>query len=467
VGDHPQDREVLSGESPGDDPIVAPATAPGRGAIGVIRVSGCDLSPLVSRLFDFPLIARHAHFGPFRDAAGEVIDQGLAIRFPAPNSYTGEDVLELQCHGGPVVMQLLLRAVLEAGKGLGLRLARAGEFTERAFLNGKLDLAQAEAVADLIDAGSAQAARMAGRALVGEFSDRVRKIADALVEVRMFVEACLDFPEEDIDPLTQGDLAARLDSVRSDVAALLATARQGALLREGMTVVIAGEPNVGKSSLLNALASAEVAIVTDLPGTTRDRLAQTVQIEGVPVEIIDTAGLRLTDDPVERIGIDRARGGIATADVVLWLADAREPDRDEAGAIASEAIRTARESGAAELRVLNKVDLSGHAPGTDESGRIWISAQTGAGLEALRGRLLALAGWQGAAEAQFIARERHLQALRTCGERLDAALPAAADGFELMAEELRLAHRALGSITGEFTADDLLGEIFSRFCIGK
>ncbi|MEZ5657917.1 MAG: tRNA uridine-5-carboxymethylaminomethyl(34) synthesis GTPase MnmE [Burkholderiaceae bacterium] len=452
---------------PADEPIVALASAPGRGAVGVIRLSGPDLSAVLSHMFERPLRARHAHFGPLRDADGQVLDHGIAIHFPAPHSYTGEEVLELQAHGGPVVMQLLLQAMLEIGRPIGLRLARAGEFTERAFLNGKLDLAQAEAVADLIDAGSAQAARLAARSLAGDFSIEVNAIARAMLEARMFVEACLDFPEEEIDFLADGEILRRVAGIANDLTRLQTQAHQGALLREGMIVVIAGEPNVGKSSLLNALARAEVAIVTDLPGTTRDRLSQTVLIEGIPVEIIDTAGLRATDDPIERIGIERTRDGIARADVVMWLADAREPHRDLAEDIASDAIAAARAAGAAELRVLNKIDLSGGDAGEDARGRLLISARTGAGLDVLRARLLALAGWQGAGEARFIARERHLQALAEAAGHLSRVPEAAVAGAELMAEELRLAHRALGRITGEVSADDLLGEIFGRFCIGK
>ncbi|MEZ5652705.1 MAG: tRNA uridine-5-carboxymethylaminomethyl(34) synthesis GTPase MnmE [Burkholderiaceae bacterium] len=451
----------------GDDPIVALASAPGRGAIGVIRLSGRDLGPVLKRLFAAPLQPRYAHYGPLRDASGDVLDHGIAIHFPSPHSYTGEDVLELQAHGGPVVMQLLMQALLEIGRPMGLRLARAGEFTERAFLNGKLDLAQAEAVADLIDAGSAQAARMAARSLAGEFSSEVGAIARAMLDTRMVVEAGLDFPEEEIDILADGDVLRRVATIESDLRELLATARQGALLREGMVVAIAGRPNVGKSSLLNALARAEVAIVTDLPGTTRDRLSQTVLIDGVPVEIIDTAGLRETDDPVERIGIERARETIGRADVVLWLVDARDPDQSVSDRVAADAIAAARQAGATQLQVLNKIDLTGEEPGEGDDGGIRLSAKSGAGLEVLRRRLLALAGWQGAGEARFIARERHLQAMQEAAAHLEAVPQASLAGPELMAEELRLAHRALGRITGEVTADDLLGEIFGRFCIGK
>lgn len=459
------------------DPIIAVATAPGRGAVGIVRISGRRLENLVRAVCGRALAPRHATLLPFLDAAGQPIDQGLAIHFPAPHSYTGESVLELQAHGGPIVLQLLVARCLEAAAapdGLpGLRLAEPGEFTQRAFLNGKLDLAQAEAVADLIDASTEAAARSAGRSLSGAFSAEVNALRDRLVELRMLVEATLDFPEEEIDFLEQADARGRLDSIAAQVDAVLARARSGALLREGISVVIAGQPNVGKSSLLNALAGAELAIVTPIPGTTRDKVSETIQIHGVPLRVIDTAGIRAdadSADAVERIGIARAWDAIAAADVVLLLHDlTRLGDADHAAAdrAIEAALPPALAGSGRLLHVFNKADAQALPPGHDG---LAISARTGAGLEALRERLLELAGWHGQPEGLFIARTRHVQALRRTAahlalarahaQRRDAAL-------DLLAEELRLAHDALGTITGAFTADDLLGEIFSRFCIGK
>ena len=455
-------------------PIAAIATAPGRGGIGVVRVSGAGLGPVIEAVLGRPLRPRHAHYGPFLDGAGGEIDRGIALHFPAPHSYTGEDVLELQGHGGPVVMQLLLRRVLEAGASLGLRLAEPGEFTQRAYLNDKLDLAQAEAVADLIDASTEQAARSATRSLAGEFSRRINELVDGLIDLRMLVEATLDFPEEEIDFLEASDALGRLASLRERLADVLAEARQGALLREGLSVVLVGEPNVGKSSLLNALAGAEVAIVTPIAGTTRDRVAQAIQIEGVPLNIIDTAGLRDTLDEVERIGIARTWSEAEKADVVLHLLDANDADGGQAASIEAELARRLRR-GVPVLRVFNKIDLSGADAGVQAADgglpeRIWLSARTGEGIDLLRRELLALAGWQGAGESSFIARERHLIALRAAAEHCEAAAAHAALGnqrLDLFAEELRLAQERLNAITGEFTADDLLGVIFSRFCIGK
>ena len=449
------------------DPIAAIATAPGRGGIGVVRISGPDLSVVIDALCGRALTPRMATLLPFLAADGDAIDTGLALHFPAPHSYTGEDVLELQGHGGPVVMQLLLERVLQAGAAIGLRAARPGEFTERAFLNDKLDLAQAEAVADLIDASSAQAARSASRSLSGVFSQAVHGVVDQLIELRMLVEATLDFPEEEIDFLERSDARGRLARVRHELDALLAQARQGALLREGLHVVLAGAPNVGKSSLLNALAGAEVAIVTAVAGTTRDRIEQAIQIEGVPLVVVDTAGLRDTHDEVERIGIERTWQAVERADVVLHLGVANE---ESLSADALDAAIAGRlPPGTPVLRVWNKIDLSGLAARADEQA-VWLSARTGEGIELLRGALLRLAGWQGAGEGLFMARERHLQALREAREHLTAAHAHAQrrdEVLDLFAEELRLAQEALNRITGEFGADDLLGVIFSRFCIGK
>ncbi len=448
------------------DPIVAIATAPGRGAVGIVRASGRDLSTLVSALCSKALTPRHASYGAMLDAKGVAIDQGLALHFPAPASYTGEDVLELQAHGGPVVLQLLLARCLEAGAAIGLRLAEPGEFTQRAFLNGKLDLAQAEAVADLIDASTEAAARSAGRSLAGALSGRIDALAARIVQLRMLVEATLDFPEEEIDFLEQAGARAKLAAIEAALDEVLAQARQGALLREGLTVVLAGQPNVGKSSLLNALAGAELAIVTAIPGTTRDRIGQTIQIHGVPLHIVDTAGLRdAAGDEVEHIGIARSWQAIGEADVVIFLHDLTR--RGDPGYDAAELEIAARlPAGVPVIDVHNKLDLVAGDAGSE----LRLSARTGQGLDALREALLAVAGWQSLPEGVFIARTRHVQALRAAREHLvrarehadrrDAAL-------ELFAEELRLAHDRLGEITGAFSADDLLGVIFKSFCIGK
>ena len=450
------------------EPIVAVAMASGRGAVGIVRASGRDLHALIDALCARPLEARRATYLAFVDAAGEAIDQGLAIHFPAPHSYTGEDVLELQAHGGPVVLQLLLARCLEAGAGLGLRLAEPGEFTERAFLNDKLDLAQAEAVSDLIEASTEAAARSAGRSLSGAFSSEINSLRDRLIDLRMLVEATLDFPEEEIDFLEKANARGRLKVIADSVAAVLDRARHGALLREGIKVVIAGQPNVGKSSLLNALAGAELAIVTPIAGTTRDKVTETIQIEGVPVHVIDTAGLRDSDDEVERIGIARSWSEIESADAVLFMHDLTrlgEPAYDAGEARIERRLPGALLNTNRLLHVFNKADA---APMT--SAGLALSARTGEGLEALRRKLLELAGWHAQPEGVFIARTRHVQALRRTGEHLQRAQAQAerADAaLDLLAEELRLAHDALGEITGAFTPDDLLGEIFSRFCIGK
>jgi tRNA modification GTPase len=467
------------------DPIAAIATAPGRGGIGVVRVSGRDLGPVVEAVCGRALSPRVATLLAFRGADGEPIDQGLALHFPAPHSYTGETVLELQGHGGPVVMQQLLERVLEAGAGIGLRVAEPGEFTRRAFLNDKLDLAQAEAVADLIDASTGQAARSASRSLSGAFSRAVHAVVEQLIDLRMLVEATLDFPEEEIDFLEQSDARGRLARVRAALETLLAEARQGALLREGLHVVLAGAPNVGKSSLLNALAGAEVAIVTPVAGTTRDRIAQAIQIDGVPLVVVDTAGLRDTVDEVERIGIERTWEEVARADVIVHLGVAGQEGCAPSGEEGEEGdAARARVALAADLdadiaarlpqdkpilRVWNKIDLAELAPRATE-GAVWLSARDGQGIGLLRAALLRLAGWHGAGEGTFIARERHLQALRAARSHLDAAHAHAqrkADALDLFAEELRLAQERLGEITGKFGADELLGVIFGRFCIGK
>ncbi|RCW66730.1 tRNA uridine-5-carboxymethylaminomethyl(34) synthesis GTPase MnmE [Pseudorhodoferax soli] len=447
------------------DPIVAIASAPGRGAVGIVRASGRDLAPLVAALCGRVLKPREATYLPFRDADGSAIDQGLALHFPAPHSYTGEEVLELQAHGGPVVMQLLLARCLQAGAGIGLRAAEPGEFTQRAFLNDKLDLAQAEAVADLIDASTEAAARSASRSLAGEFSQHIDALRERLIHLRMLVEATLDFPEEDIDFLRKADAQGQLDGLQQQLKAVLARTRQGALLREGITVVIAGQPNAGKSSLLNALAGAELAIVTPIAGTTRDKVEQSIQIEGVPLHVVDTAGLRDSDDPVERIGIERAWGAIAKADAVLFLHDLLRRD-DVAAQQADAAIAQRLPAGVPVLQVWNKRDAAGDAALPEG---LHLSAKTGAGLAELRAALLQIAGWQALPEGVYLARARHVQALGRVQEHLDAVGLHLADGrtLDLMAEELRLAQNALNEITGAFGSDDLLGVIFSRFCIGK
>jgi len=442
------------------DVIVAIATAQGRAGIGIVRVSGRDLEHFASQLLGAKPAARTATRATFRSAAGEPIDDGIALFFPAPASYTGEDVLELQGHGGPVVLQLVLRRCLE----LGARVAEPGEFSRRAFLNDKLDLAQAEGVADLIDAATEAAARSALRSLRGEFSARIHSFSQQLVELRALVEATLDFPEEDIDPLDSENARRRLSRLQEEVGRSLALGRQGSLLRSGLQVVLAGQPNVGKSSLLNRLAGEELAIVTEIPGTTRDLVRQTIQIEGVPINIIDTAGLRDTDDAIEAIGVARAWEAILQADAMLLVVDARD------GVTAADlAIRDRLPAKLTPVMVLNKIDLSGDAPRAEEERQGWrvnVSAKTGAGIDGLRRTLLKLAGWQPEGGDIFMARERHLVALEHVATALKRAAHSALRA-ELFAEELRLAQRELDSITGEVSADELLGEIFGRFCVGK
>jgi tRNA modification GTPase len=431
------------------DTIAAVATPSGRGGIGIVRVSGARVPSISETILGFTPEPRRAAQAKFRDARGEVLDEGIALYFPAPHSYTGEAVLELQGHGGPVVMQALLAACLDAGA----RLAEPGEFTRRAFLEGKLDLAQAEAVADLIDAASREAARSALRSLSGEFSAAVRALQAELVELRALTEAMLDFPEEEVDTLHREDAGRRLRAVREALDQVIAKSRQGSLLRSGVHVVLAGRPNVGKSSLLNRLAGEERAIVTPVAGTTRDALREPVQIEGVPLVLVDTAGLRASADVIERMGIERTRQEIERADVVIAVHEAgRAPEPLENLPVGSPV-----------LEIYNKMDL---APGfTPPAQAIGVSAKTGLGLEVLKKAILRQAGWSSTGEPVFLARERHLRALQRARQHLEAARNE--PRWELFAEELRLAHRALGELTGEFSADDLLGEIFSRFCIGK
>jgi tRNA modification GTPase len=456
---------------PVNDPIVAIATAPGRGGIGIVRVSGQRIDPIVTALLggrSAQLQPRRALHAAFLDAAGRPIDDGIALFFAAPHSYTGEDVLELQGHGGPVVLRMLVSRCLDAGRTLGARIAAPGEFTRRAFENDRLDLAQAEAVADLIDASTEAAARSALRSLAGEFSRRVHALADALLELRLLVEATLDFPEEEIDFLQRADAAGRLARIRADLDLVLTQARQGAVLRNGLAVVLVGAPNVGKSSLLNALAGEDIAIVTPVPGTTRDRIAQTIDVDGIPLSVIDTAGLRVTDDEVERLGVARTLTELERADAVLHLIDATCPTAD-AEVLAQVQARLARDVPL--ITVVNKIDLTGVGPGST-GDTVHLSAKTGAGIDLLRATLKRIAGWdrQTSGESVFLARERHLQALIAAREHLQQAARQAERRdaqLDLLAEDLRLAGKALAGITGEVTADDLLGLIFSRFCIGK
>ncbi|MBI1906768.1 MAG: tRNA uridine-5-carboxymethylaminomethyl(34) synthesis GTPase MnmE [Rhodocyclales bacterium] len=446
------------------DVVVAVATPAGRGGVGVVRVSGPSLTAFATALLGHLPKPRHAGFVRFRDRNGVLIDEGLAIYFPGPQSFTGEDVLELQGHGSPVVMQMLVRRCLE----LGARAAEPGEFSRRAFVNGKMDLAQAEAVADLIDASTATAARAALRSLSGEFSRLVDGLRDELIDLRMLVEATLDFPEEELEFLAADKAFERLARVRAELERVLTRARHGALLRCGLKVVLVGQPNVGKSSLLNALAGDDHAIVTDIPGTTRDAVRVSLQIDGVPLHIVDTAGLRVTEDPVERIGMARTWQEIESADVVVRLLDARGAatvaDETEAAILARAGATTRR------LTVRNKIDLcAGVSAGVVRVGDaivVGISAKTGAGISALRDELLAIAGWDVHEDDTFSARERHLDALRRAMTHLDAAQRCSRQ-LELLAEELRLAQSCVSEITGEFSTDDLLGVIFSRFCIGK
>jgi tRNA modification GTPase len=430
------------------DTIAAIATPSGRAGIGVVRLSGAKAPQIAALLLGKLPEPRRATYAVFRDVLGERIDEGIALFFPAPGSYTGEAVLELQGHGGPVVMQALLGACLDAGA----RLAEPGEFTRRAFLEGKLDLAQAEAVADLIDAASREAARSALRSLAGEFSSAIGALGAELTELRALTEAMLDFPEEEVDSLHREDAAARLARVSAALDTVIAKSQQGSLLRTGIHVVLAGRPNVGKSSLLNRLAGEERAIVTPVPGTTRDALREPVQIEGVPLIVIDTAGLRQSVDEVERLGIERTQRELRSADLVLAVFEAgKEAGLEDLAA------------GAARIDVYNKADL---VPGfVAPAGAVAVSAKTGEGLDRLRKAILESAGWRSTGESVFLARERHLRALETARRHFAAARDARQ--WEFFAEELRLAQVALGGITGEFTADDLLGEIFARFCIGK
>ncbi len=458
-------------QAPTPEAIIAIATAPGRGGVGVVRVSGPTLGWLVQAWFGRDLVARQATYLPFLAADGQTLDQGLALYFPAPHSYTGEDVLELQAHGGPVVLQLLVQRCLELAhiRNERLRLAEPGEFTRRAFLNDKLDLAQAEAVADLIEAQTVAAARSAAASLAGAFSQEIHTLVEQLIHLRLLVEATLDFPEEEIEFLQQADALGQLQTIEQQLARVLACARQGALLRDGVKVVLAGVPNAGKSSLLNALAGEEVAIVTPIAGTTRDKVQQSINIEGIPLLVIDTAGLRETSDTVEAIGVARTWQEVERADVILHLIDLTAPDE-----AANQRIAERFPAALPVLRVFNKIDAVGLEPRV-AGNAVYVSAQTHAGLDLLQQTLLRLVGVEHTSDSVFIARERHLQALQAAQNHLQQARQQAYDGhghitnrqLDLFAEELRLAQEQLNSITGEFGADDLLGRIFSQFCIGK
>jgi len=445
------------------DTIVAIATAPGRGGIGIVRVSGRDCRRVAEGLLGRVPAPRTAELHRFSDADGEPIDEGIALYFPGPASFTGEDVLELQGHGGPVVMDLLLGRVLE----LGARAAEPGEFTQRAFLNEKLDLAQAEAVADLIDSGSTQAARAALRSLQGEFSSQVHDLSESVLELRMWVEAAIDFPEEEVDFLGDRALGARLESIRARFAELAETARQGRLLRDGLTIVIAGRPNAGKSSLLNRLAGYDAAIVTPVPGTTRDVLRERIEIDGLPLHVLDTAGLRESPDEVEVEGIRRAHREIERADRVLFVVDAS----DAQAVAAIDADLAALPTAAPRTVVMNKADRIGAAVRLEggDTPALWLSAATGAGLELLRQHLKDCAGFHPAGTGALSARARHLDALRRARAHVEEAhrLLTERHAGELVAQELTDAQRALGEITGEVTSEDLLGRIFGSFCIGK
>jgi len=445
-------------------PIAAIATAPGRGGIGVVRVSGPQLGPFIYAVLGRSLRARQATYCRFPDAAGNTLDQGIAIYFEAPASYTGEDILELQGHGGPAVLQQVLNRCLTVGAAFNVRLATPGEFTLRAFLNDKIDLAQAEAIADLIDASSETAARAAAVSMSGDFSRRINTLSTAIVQLRLLVEATLDFPEEEIEFLEKYQAHTRLNLLQEELSTILTTSRQGVVLREGLNVVLAGEPNVGKSSLLNALSGQDLAIVTDIAGTTRDKVSQVILLDGVPITITDTAGLRDTVDTIEAIGIERTWAAIEQADVILHLTDSHTNPL-----VLDQQIQTRRAPQSVVLHVCNKLDLH-KAVSTMPEQMLGISAKTGLGLDTLRKKLLEFAGWNPSQESPWLARQRHVDALLAAQAHLAQAYEYALQKdlvLDLFAEELRLAHEQLGLITGRMTPDELLGEIFSRFCIGK
>ena len=455
-------RPKMSHSSTSPEAIVAIATPPGRGGIGVIRLSGGDLTFVMNALLGKRIEPRYSYYGPFLAEDDSVMDRGLAFFYPGPNSFTGENVLELQAHGSPVVLDLLLRRVLS----LNVRLARPGEFTERAFLNGKIDLAQAEAIADLIDASTEQAAKSAQRALEGAFSREVNRLVEGLIELRLFVEASIDFTDEDIDFLEEARISEQLELLQQDLALIHSSARQGTLLREGMKIVIVGRPNAGKSSLLNSMARKDIAIVSDIPGTTRDTVREHIHIEGMPIHIIDTAGLRDTQDPIELEGIRRAHSEMDSCDRVLLIIDALQADPIE-----EEDLLKTLPSNIAVTRVYNKIDITGHPPESktkEGETSIYLSAKSGDGMDLLFSHLKACIGYKGDSEDTFIARRRHLDAIRRALGAIESAQLNLSQGqLELLAEELTEAQNAMSEITGAFTSDDLLGRIFSSFCIGK
>ncbi|QWE21663.1 tRNA uridine-5-carboxymethylaminomethyl(34) synthesis GTPase MnmE [Polynucleobacter sp. AP-Kolm-20A-A1] len=448
-------------------PIIAVATAPGKAGVGVIRISGQNLNAITAALFQKKLAPRQANLLTLRDAAGQVIDQLIAIHFVAPASFTGEDVLELQCHGGPQLLELVMKRCLELGKDEGLVIAEPGEFTLRAYLNNKIDLAQAEAIADLIDAQSEAAVRGAARSLQGEFSNDINDLIEEITQLRILVESTLDFPEEEIEFLESAQARQRLSAVKAKLQALREGAKQGKILRDGVQLVLAGAPNVGKSSLLNRLAGEEVAIVTPIAGTTRDRVKESISIEGVPMHIIDTAGLRETADVVEAKGIERSWDAIRLADLVIFLSDTHSNQGQDD---LKEQILAALPSKCPVLEVLNKADLLDQSSKAELKDTLLISAKTGDGIEALKQKILEIVGWGGPQEGAIVARRRHLDCLERAAEHIAKSEEFAANGnnsLELFAEELSLAQGRLGEITGKLLPDDLLGKIFSQFCIGK
>jgi tRNA modification GTPase len=442
------------------DTIAAIATPPGNGGVGIIRISGTLVPEIAGQLLNKPLIPRYALFSSFIDVDGSVIDSGIALYFPSPASYTGEDILELQGHGGSVILDMLLHRVLS----LGARLANPGEFTERAFVNNKLDLAQAEAVADLIESSTEQSARSAQKSMQGVFSEQINKLVDELTELRIYVEAAIDFVDEEIDFLTDGVVENRIAGLLESIRQIQKTAQQGRLLRDGMTIVLAGRPNAGKSSLLNALAGHEAAIVTDIAGTTRDILRERIQLDGMPLHIIDTAGLRESDNAIEKEGIRRAHEEIQKADKILLLIDASEPEpQDLLKTLPNNIIIT---------KIYNKIDLLGLSPSiqqTEQGTSCYLSIKTGDGLELLKQHLKQSVGFNESTDNIFIARRRHIEALRKGYEYVASALNQlqVSQAGELVAEDLKQAQMSLAEITGTITSDDLLGKIFSSFCIGK
>jgi len=460
------------GPGPRKTPIVAIATATGKAGVGVVRISGDDLTDFVRAVTKKALRPRYAALISFHNQEAQLIDSCLAIYFPGPNSFTGEDVLELQCHGGPQLLNLVVARCLELGKEMGLAIAEPGEFSLRAFLNGKIDLAQAEAIADLIDAQSQAAVVGAARSLQGDFSNDINALVGALTQLRILVESTLDFPEEEIEFLENARARTQLDDIKQRVSALLGAARQGRILRDGVQLVLVGAPNVGKSSLLNRLAGEEVAIVTPIAGTTRDRVKQSISLDGVPIHITDTAGLRHTTDEVETKGIERSWASIRTADVLLFL-EAPEGSSSQEPGIDSDLyaeVTSALPPGCRALRVLNKADLIAPMDSVKAQADILVSAKTGFGMAELRSAILAAVGWQAGQEDVVISRQRHIDCLMRAEESLSRANAYAQEGnraLELFAEELRLAQEHLGQITGRVLPDDLLGKIFSQFCIGK